>query len=186
MNYHHLLVIRSGQPENVYGRFTLELLKAEGLMGFEAIDLSEQPVPELTAAHLIVFTRCSLTHAETERLLDGISHGASVVFLQPPQRLMERLGAAPAHRVIYPAVVNIRDGYPGSGLPIQTHLPIPVLNLADSPHHWQMIAEAVPEDWSHAGHPAVAQTRIGRGQIACFFYDLAEAVARIRFGNPRI
>ena len=46
-----------------------------------------------------------------------------------------------------------------------------------------MLAEVVCADWKSSGVAAVARSAIGKGSITCFFYDLAEAVARIRFGN---
>ena len=175
---------RSNQPENTYSRFAWEILKAEGLMGFEIVDLAEKVLPELTAADLALFTRCFLTNEEIEHLVAAVEHGASVVFLQPPPRLMQRLGATAANRVAYPGYVKIREGYPGAGLPIQTHLPVALWAFEDSPHTWEVIADAADAKWDEAGGPAVARARIGSGRFAAFFYDPAEAVARIRFGDP--
>lgn len=205
MRHRNILFIRSDQPENTYGPFAWEILKAEGLMGFEMVDLAEQGLTGLTPGDLAVFTRCFLTDEEIDRLIEAIENGASVVCLQPPPRLMQRLGAVGANQVVYPGYVKMRTDYPGVGLPIQTHLPVALWALdnssaSESPptyvknhqaptvqpaeHRWEVIADALTEKWDESSGPAVVQAEIGQGRFAAFFYDLAESVARIRFGNP--
>ncbi|MCP4645301.1 MAG: hypothetical protein GY851_32965 [bacterium] len=173
------LLVNSSQPENAYGPFAAEILRTEGLMGFTQVNLAREPLPDLRSGDLIVVSRCFMRRAQLETLLDAVKSGASAVFVQPQQLLAEMVGFSPACRVVHPGFVRI-----GEGLPLQTHLPIPCYHMPDDADGWETIADAVDEAWRPAGHPAVARGQIGQGTLALFFYDLAEAIARIRFGNP--
>ncbi|MDP6356935.1 MAG: hypothetical protein QF473_17620 [Planctomycetota bacterium] len=186
MNCRNILLIRSDQSENAYGRFTLEILKAEGLMGFEVVDLARHPLPQFRPSDLLILSRCFLRKAELETVLAAVENGAGAVVLQPQQRLIEALGAQPMLRVVHPAFVGVAQSYPGPSEPLQTHVPVQAHDLGASKHHWEQIAETFTPDWANTGVPAVARARIGKGRLACFFYDLPEAVARIRFGNPNL
>ncbi|MBI3987397.1 MAG: hypothetical protein HY343_10775 [Lentisphaerae bacterium] len=182
----HTLIVRSGQPENRYGRFTHEILKAEGLMSFETVDIDAEPFPDARPDDVVVLTRCFLRESEIERLCAAVSAGARLVCLQPSRRLAERLGWTGANRVIHPGWIRIREGYPGAGLPIQTHIPVELYSPAKADATLSIPAEAVNADWSGTGHPAVGCRDVGKGKAAVFFYDLPKAVARIRFGNPEL
>lgn len=184
--FRQVLVTRSTQPENTYGPFAAEILRAEGLMGFRSVDIDTAPLPEIGPGDLVLFTRCFLRNAEMDAVVQAVAAGAAVVFLQPQPSLAERFGLKPVNRVILPGYVKIRDAYPGCGTPIQTHLPIALYETgtdAEGPG-WRVIADALDHEWQPSGHPAVVQATVGKGSVTFFFYDLAEAVARIRFGNP--
>lgn len=174
----------SSQPENAYGRFAGHILVAEGLTGFTLVDLAFESLPELTETSLAVVTRCFLRKAQAEALAAAVRRGARVVFLQPQQLVVELFGFTAATSVLHPGWVRVREGYPATGLPLQTHLPIPCHTLPEDSRDWHIIAAALDAEWHETGHPAVVTASCGQGQAALFFYDLAEAVARIRFGNP--
>ncbi|MBN2309393.1 MAG: hypothetical protein JXR94_10505 [Candidatus Hydrogenedentes bacterium] len=184
MRCNQWLVTRSDQPENRYGLFARDILVAEGLTGFGAVDLAAEPLPDLGAGDLALVTRCVLTRAQCRALLDSATAGAGVVVLQPQQGLAEEIGLRPEYRVLNPGYIQIRDGYPGSGAPIQAHLPVPRYAVPEAADGLDVMAEAFGADWAGAGWPAVVKARVGKGWIVLFLYDLAEAVARIRFGNP--
>jgi len=186
MNLRQYLLIRSSQPENLYGRFTAEIITAEGLNGFRCVDLDRKPLPDLGPGDLAILTRCYLRDAEIDALLTAIEQGARVVCLQPSPRLATRLGWTTLKRVIYPGWVQIRNGLPGSGMPIQTHVPVALYQPDKLGDTWTSVAQAVGADWADSGCPAVVQQSLGAGKIALFFYDLPLAVARIRFGNPEL
>ncbi|HOD48700.1 MAG TPA: hypothetical protein PKY01_11920 [Candidatus Hydrogenedentes bacterium] len=180
------VVVNSSQPENAYGRFAQHILASEGLTGFTLVDLAAGVLPELTGAELILVTRSFLRRRQAELLLEAARRGAGVVFLQPQPLVVKELGFAAASSVTYPGTVRIHGGYPATEVPIQTHLPIPSHGLPEAAHGWRVIADALDEKWRETGHPAVVATPYGQGQVALFFYDVAETVARIRFGNPAL
>lgn len=177
MAFHQYLLIRSSQPENAYGAFALEILKSEGLMGFELVDLDAQPFPEIGAGDLAVVTRCFLRDAEMTRLLDAAQAGAGLVFLRPQRRLCDRLGWQGENRAVHPAYVKIGDAEP-----LQTHLPVECCR--PPAEGWDVLADLVDAEWRSAGVPGAACARTGQGAVALLLYDPAEAIARIRFGDP--
>ncbi|HYF50629.1 MAG TPA: hypothetical protein VEJ63_14550 [Planctomycetota bacterium] len=186
---------RSQQPENAYGPFTLDLLKAEGLNGFELLDIDRAPIPELGVGDIVVLTRCFLRHAETDQIVRGVENGCSLVWIQPPcsQRgsfgrgeLAQRLGWMPQFRVLRSGRVRPGADRPGAGLPLQTHVPVTVYSKTEGAVASKVIAEALHDDKNPSGSPAVIEGTLGKGRVALFFYDVPKAVAMIRFGNPEL
>lgn len=182
--FHQHVIIDSRQPENAYGRFAHHILISEGLSGFSPVDLATADFPDLTEADLILVTRCYLRGAQVDRLCDAVRRGARAVFLQPQPLVIAQLGFAPASGVTYPAAVRPRNDHGEADPPLQTHLPIPSYEIPAGAHDWRILADTLDTQWRETGHPAVVTARVGCGQVTLFFYDVAEAVARIRFGNP--
>jgi hypothetical protein len=178
------LLINSSQPENAYGPFAGEILRAEGLMGFAQVDLAHEPLPDLQSGDTVVLSRCFLRRKQLEVLIEAVRNGVSVVVLQPQQLFVERLGFTPACRVVNPGCVRFIQEEPGSEFPLQTHLPIACYDLPKDEVCWDIIAEAVDTAWESTGYAATVRGKVGEGNMTLFFYDLAEAVARIRFGDP--
>jgi len=184
VKFRHILFVRSGQPENVYGRFALEILRSEGLNGFEVVDLDTEPFPVLAEGDLAVLTRCFLRKAEMELLHQGVTAGARVVCIQPSWGLADRFGLKSRKQVLNPGWVRIGQGFPGAGCPIQTHRPIALYEAQDGV--WARLAEAVDTEWKTGYGPAAVRGSVGQGEVVFFFYDLPAAVAAIRFGNPEL
>lgn len=178
------LILRSKQEENLYGTFLQEILKSEGLMCFDSTDIDTQKWPDLQPEDLVLVSRCFFTKSEIKYLLDIVEKGLNITFIQPQPFLVEQLGGKQECRVIYPGYVSILEGFPGMGETIQTHLPIACYNEPTNGSPWEVIAKAVDSNRMDSGFPSVVRLKYGRGNIALFFYDLPEAVARIRFGNP--
>lgn len=161
-----------------------EILRAEGLSGFRAVDLDREELPELRADDLILLTRCFLRREETERLRAAVEGGARLVVLHPSVLLAHRFGWETQKRAVYPGWVQVGADYPGHGLPVQTHIPIAAFAPGEGVGERQAIAGAVDADWQDTGCPAVSRQRVGAGTVVFFFYDLPKAVARLRFGDP--
>jgi len=179
-----LLLIRPSQRENAFGPYVQEILRAEGLNGFQAVDLDREGLPELRADDLIIITRCFLRHEEMERLYQAVESGARLVVLHPSLLLAYRFGWEAQKRAVYPGWIRTDAEYPGHGLPIQTHLPIAAYRPGEPVREWEAIAGTVDGEWRDAGCPAIVNQRVGAGTVIFFFYDLPKAVARLRFGNP--
>lgn len=184
MTSYHYLLIRSRQLECAYGRFINEILKSEGLNGFRIIDLDTSPLPDILPNDLVILSRCFLRQSEMEHLCSAVEKGSRAVCLEPQPSLAQRCGWAPRKTVIHPGWVKIREGYPGSGKPVQTHVPVSLYEAVENAGDFEAAADAIDSEWKQSGCPAVAKQEIGKGQIVFFFYDLAKAVALIRFGKP--
>ena len=92
MSFRQLLLIRSSQPENVCGRFAQEILRAEGLAGFEQVDLDARGLPALGVDDLAILTRCFLIKGEMDWLRESVQGGGRVACIQTSRQLAERLG----------------------------------------------------------------------------------------------
>jgi len=180
------LLIRSQQEENCYGRFVEEILAGEGLNGFETADVDTDGMIPLRPGDLAVLTRCFLREAEMEELFQSVERGARLICFQPPEKFLERLGWTSSFRVLYPGRIRIRDCYHGAGPLLQTHVPIALGSPSGSEGGWEVIADAVADDGSESGYPAIVRRRVSAGEVVVFFYDLPKAVARIRFGDPEL
>lgn len=178
------VLIRSSQPENAYGRFAVEILKAEGLNGFQTVDIDNAGIPDVGSGDMVVLTRCFLRYSEINALEKAVLGGARLVCFMPSCSLAGRFGWRTLMRVGYPGWLRIRDGYPGGGQPIQTHVPLAAYLPDEGVTGTDCVADVTNPDFSDAGFPAVVRQKVGKGEIAMFFYDLPQAVARIRFGNP--
>ncbi|NQU11761.1 hypothetical protein HQ590_13285, partial [bacterium] len=186
MRLRQYLLTRRQQPENAYGSFAQEILVAEGLTGFETVDVDQDGLPDFQPSDVVILTRCFPHIAEIEQLAAAVERGVRLVCFQPSPRLAERFGWNPRKSVVLPGWVRIREGCPGAGLPIQAHVPAALYDPAEQNTGWQAIADAVRPDWTEAGAPAVVRQAVGQGELVLFFYDLPAAVARIRFGNPEL
>jgi hypothetical protein len=175
---------RSHQSSGRYGAYAAEILGVEGFTGFSLIDLDESVMPDLQGIDLVILARCLLQEVEIEALLSAVERGARLVVFQPSVRLAARLGWECGNRVIHPGWVRVRPGFPGAGLPVQTHVPVAVFHAAASNTSWEPIADAVTNEWGDAGCPAAVRQTVGAGLVALCFYDLPAAVASIRFGSP--
>ena len=184
MSARQLLLVRSEQRENTYGPFTAEILKAEGLMGFEVVDLDTSAMPDLCPEDLVVLTRCFLWEAEIDKLCEAVEAGARLVCIQPAPSVAARFGWESENSVMQPGWVSIGAGYPGSGTAIQTHVPISLFKPTESRLESAYVANAMNAEWWRGNFPAVTCQDVGEGKVALFFYDLPKAVARIRFGDP--
>lgn len=179
-----LVLIKSSQTENAYGRFTAEILRSEGFTGFRTLDLDHEDY-QLRQGDLAVLTRCFLTVPQMDSLREQVRQGAALICLQPSVAMAERFGWRTTCRVQYPGWVRWNKSN-WLDQPIQAHVPIAGYTPSDETDARETVAEAAQPDGSPAGFPAVVLQRVGKGRVALFFYDPAAAMARIRFGDPEL
>lgn len=180
------VLIRSTQTENVHGRFAHEILKAEGLNGFGLIDIDTADWPALGDGDLVLLTRCLLRKAEIEALHAAVEIGARLVCLQPAWELASVFGWRSRMEATLPGWLRIEEGWPASGHSLQTNVPMALYTPGEDCEDWSPIATAVDAAWEDTGSPAAVRQRVGWGEVTFFFYDLAHAVARLRFGDPQL
>jgi len=169
--YRQYLLLHPKQRENAYGPYVQEILQAEGLNGFHTVNLDEG-LPELRGDDLIILTRCFLRREEMERLFTAVESGARLVVLHPSILLCDQFGWEPQKRAVHPGWVQTGEGYPGHGMPIQTHIPIAAFQPHETVQAWETLAGTVDAGWQDAGCPAVASQQVGKGTVVFFFYQL--------------
>jgi hypothetical protein len=182
-----VVLVRPQQQLNRYGRYTAEILKAEGLNCFSVQPWFPGQMPALSGAAVTVLTRCRLQPEEVGFLRDYVQSGGRLVAFAPPAYLYQAFGARPLNRVAIDGYIKpllrYRVGRAIGGESIQFHGP--AAKVAFPP-------EFAAKAWlcSPAGeltdHPAVAIGRIGKGAVCLFTYDLPATVVAIRQGDPRL
>lgn len=173
------LLLRSGSATGLFGRYLGEVCRSQGLADVELIEL-DAIEPDGLAAELerfdrILVARCPLWQAEIEAILGRVHRGAGLVAVRPSRRLALSLGLVPLDRQQPPGyLTELPEG------PIQ--VPVPTDRFAPGELTVRHEVSAVREDEGET--PGVLQGTYGEGTVAVITYDLAEAVVRLRQGDP--
>ena len=192
-----LLLTRPGQPANTYGRYTAELLKADGFADSEIASLDEPATLQrlsdpagADAPDAVVVTRLLATRAQAAALVDFVSRGGRLIALRPSRLLATGLGLVPLDTMLCPAYVRPTGDHPvGVALPhepIQSHVAADKYEVSRFPEGATEIARLYGNVHTPTSFPAVLHYPLGEGQVVVFTYDVAHAVALIRQGDPRL
>ncbi|WP_152363532.1 hypothetical protein [Microlunatus speluncae] len=191
------LLVRSGSSTGMFGGYLGEVCRSQGLAGFELVELDAVGPDGLSAAlerfDRILLARSPLWQAEIDAILDRTRSGAGLVVVRPSRRLALALGLRPLDRQLAPGYLT---GLPEG--PIQVLVPTerlepgitgPALRQAQGtkplPPHHHAVTHTVSVGLDGAdGTPGVLRSSYGEGTVAVIAYDLAEAVARLRQGDP--
>jgi len=125
-----------------------------------------------------------------DALVELVKGGGSLIVLRPSRVLATALGLTPTDTVTHPAYVlplagnRISGGAPHES--IQTHLPADNYDPATLPKGAWEAARLYADSETPASFPAVLGVPLGAGQVVVFTYDLPQAVALIRQGNPAL
>ncbi len=182
-----VVLTRPEQRPNTYGTYTGEILKAEGLNGFE---LRPWPVGEaldLSDASVAILTPCILTYPEVDWLRAYVEQGGRLVAFQPMAHVLKAFGAKPENKVLIDAYVKpvglYRIGRAIGGESIQFHGSASKVAV---PADWRADAWLYSASDEPSPYPAVATGKVGEGSFTFFAYDLPATVAAIRQGDPRL
>lgn len=186
-----LILTQPGHRASTYGTYAAEILKAEGFA-----DLAVQPLDaprlaeHLEAADAVVLTTSLPRRAQVEALLEYVHRGGGLITLRPSRLLAAALGLVPTDTTTYPAYVLPSVSHPiGAGLPpeaIQTHVPADNYEPAKLPEGAREGARLYAGADVPGSFSAVLHLPLRQGQVAVFTYDLPQAVALIRQGNPAL
>ena len=179
-----ILVI--SQAVDPFSRYPVEILRAEGLNEFAAMDLSLVTPAVLNAHDVVVLGHAVLSAADVTMLNDWVNAGGTLIALRPDAQLAPLLGITPAAGTLDNKylLVNTASG-PGVGIvnqTIQYHGSADLYTLSG--------ATAVATLYSNAttatSNPAVTTRNVGAngGRAIAFTYDLARSIVYTRQGNP--
>jgi hypothetical protein len=177
-----ILVISSAA--NPFSRYPAEILRAEGLNAFTAMDVS-LVTPAVLATHgVVILGEFALTPAQVTMLTEWVNGGGNLIALRPDKQLAGLLGLADAGTTLANAYLLIDTAAaPGNGLvneTIQFHGIADRYTLAGA----SSLASLYTTAANPAGAPAVTLNSAGAGKAAAFTYDLARSVVYTRQGNP--
>ncbi len=205
------LLVRSGSATGLFGGYLGEVCRSQGLADVEVIDL-DSVGPEGLGAELerfdrILVARCPLWQGEIEAILGRTRRGAGLVVVRPSRRLALSLGLRPLDRQSAPGyLTGLPDGVIQVPVPterLEFTEPAPFDKLRTTLRQAQGTKPSRPDDQTGAepnllavsctvsaerdgadGTPGVLRGAYGEGTVAVITYDLAEAVARLRQGDP--
>jgi len=179
-----ILVISSST--NPFSRYPVEILRAEGLNEFFAMDVTQVTAEEMNKYDVIVLGEFPVTDLFVAQLTDWVNGGGLLVAFRPDTRLGGLLG-------ITPATGTITDGYllvdtesgPGTGIvgeTIQFHSAADRYTLTGATALAMLYSDAT----TATAHPAVTERLVGTlgGKAYAFTYDLPKSVVYTHQGNP--
>ncbi|WP_162501319.1 Ig-like domain-containing protein [Methylobacterium crusticola] len=171
-------------PQNPFGRYYAEILRAEGLNLFTVVEAAALTPERLASARLVLLTAAPAEPGLADRLAAWVQAGGNLVAVRPAGAWLPLFGLAEAGAPLEGGYLRPDAQAAASrGLvqdTIQVHGPISRFALEDGDavaHLFETAERPLP-------HPAVTLRKVGQGQAAALAYDLATTVVRSRQGNP--
>jgi hypothetical protein len=184
-----VLVLSDGASANPFGNYFTEIMRGEGLMGFEHRDrasLAAEDHPALHSYAAILLAEMSLTANERELLRDYVARGGVLIGARPESGLgdvfgIEFAGNRPERMLQYFAVdPSARAGAGITQGPLQYHGVAANYNLQGATALAHLYANAN----TASSYPAVTTHQFGEGRAIAFAFDPAKSVVLTRQGNP--
>jgi Bacterial Ig-like domain len=169
-------------PQNPFGPYYAEILRAEGLNLFAMLPMEALTPERLAGAALVLLTEAP-GEALAGRLAAWVQEGGNLIAIRPEGGFLSLFGLAQAGSPVTERYLQADAQAPAArGIvpdAIQLHGPASRYALEDATAIARLStgAETLP-------NPAVSLRRAGQGQAAAFAFDLATSVVRLRQGNP--
>jgi hypothetical protein len=180
-----ILVVSSSS--NPFSRYTVEMLRAEGLNYFAATDISELLSTTLENYDILILGEMTVTHKQVSMLTKWVNAGGTLIAFKPCSVLAPLMGITEASGELSDKylLVNTTTA-PGNGIVNETMQFHGTANL-----HLLKEASSIANLYSSATtatpYPAVTLRIKGvNGGIAvAFTYDLPKSIVYTRQGNPQ-
>jgi hypothetical protein len=179
-----VLVVSSSA--NPFTRYYAEILRAEGLNAFLAMDIASVSSTVLANYDVVILGQMPLNAAQVTMFSDWVNAGGNLIAMRPDKQLASLLGLTDAGTTLPEAYLLVNTAAaPGAGIVNQT---MQFHGTAD--RYTISGATAVATLYSNSttatSNPAVTVRSVGTagGQAAAFTYDLARSVVYTRQGNP--
>jgi len=183
-----ILVHAAGDTSSRYSHYVTELLAVEGFAAVDEIGLED--LGERLAANpgLLILPRLALPEDLANRVVAYVNAGGNLVALQPDAPLLRKLGLRPTFHTVTNGILTFTPDGLLEGLPLDpVQVIVPVMTVAAEPEAdaTELARVSAPDDVL-TGTGAIHHLRIGQGQAVVFGFDLANAVARLRHGDPSL
>ncbi len=176
-----ILVVSSAV--NPFGRYYAEVLRAEGLNEFIAMDVSSVTSTTLASYDVVILGEFPLTSAQAAMFSQWVTGGGNLIAMRPDPQLAGLLGLVATGGTLANGYVLVSTSSgPGAGIvgeTMQFHgtADLYALNGATA------IASLYASATSATGAPAATVLDVGLGKAAAFTYDLARSIVYTRQGN---
>ncbi len=179
-----ILVI--GSAANPFSRYAAEILNAEGMNAYTAMDVSLVTPSILNNYDVIILGEISLSAAMVSNLSNWTNAGGTLITFKPDAQLYALLGITAAAGTLNDKYLLVNtSNSAGAGIvnqSIQFHGSANLFTLNG--------ASSLGTLYSDAGtatvYPAISINNVGSngGQAIAFAYDLAKSIVYTRQGNP--
>jgi hypothetical protein len=179
-----ILVVES--PSNHFSSYVPEIMRAEGLNGFDRADVTAVSPATIAPYDVIVLGDIALTPDQVNAFAGWVGAGGNLIALSPDPQLAGLLGIAPTGGTASNAYLAVDTSRPpGAGIvggTIQYHGTADLYALAGAVPVATLYSDAV----NATPHPAVTLRAVGAtgGEAAAFTFDLARSTVYTRQGNP--
>jgi hypothetical protein len=171
---------------NPFSRYPVEILRAEGLNAFLAMDISAVTTAVLNNYDVVILGEIPLTASQVSLFSDWVNAGGTLIALRPHPLLSPLMGITSAGGSLSDKYLlfNTSSG-PGSGLvnqSIQFHGTADYYTLNTA----TILATLYSNATTATSYPAVTTNSVGPngGKAIAFTYDLAKSIVYSRQGNP--
>ena len=179
-----ILVIST--PANPFSRYAVEILRAEGLNEFKALDLSQVNATVLNSYDVVILGEMPLSAANVTMFTNWVNTGGKLIAFKPDAQLNSLMGISAAGGTLSDQylLVNTASG-PGAGIVNQT------MQFHGTANRYTLngatsLATLYSGPNTATTNPAVTRRSVGSngGMAICFAYDLARSIVYTRQGNP--
>ncbi len=176
---------------NPFSRYATEILRAEGLTEFNAMDITAVNTSVLNNYDVVILGEMSVSSSVVTMLTNWVNAGGTLIAFKPNSLLTPLMGLTNASGTLsdkYLLINNINGPGPGTGIVNQTMQYHGAANLHMITGNSGTIALA--NIYSAASiatnNPAVTMRNVGSngGRAIAFTYDLAKSIVYTRQGNP--
>ncbi|MPZ20455.1 MAG: DUF4082 domain-containing protein [Luteitalea sp.] len=179
-------ILAIGWSGNPFSRYYAEILRAEGLNAFTAMDISQVSATVLAAHDVVILGEMPLTSAQVTMLTNWVDGGGNLIAMRPTKSLAGLLGLSDSGGTLPEGYLAVDTNVPpGAGI---TAASMQYHGVADryTVSGASTIATLYADASTPTVHPAVTLNSAGGsgGEAAAFTYDLAKSIIYTRQGNP--
>jgi hypothetical protein len=170
---------------NPFGRYTVELLRAEGLNEFDAVDVSAVTTNLLNNHDVVILGEMPVSAFLVTQLTNWVNAGGTLIAFKPTAALLPLLGLTAANGKLTDQYLLVNNSGAGKGIvhqTIQFHGTSNLYTLSSATAIANLYSSAI----TPTNYAAVSSRNVGAngGKAIAFSYDLAKSVVYTRQGNP--
>lgn len=173
---------------NPFSRYTVEILRAEGLNEFLAVDISQVNASMLAGYDVVVLGEMPLSASNVTLFTNYVNAGGKLIAFRPDAQLNSLMGLTSTGNTLSDQYlqVNTASG-PGAGIVNQT------MQFHGTANRYTLngstsIATLYSNANTATSNPAVSMRNVGSngGVAVAFAYDLPRSIIYTRQGNPNL
>ena len=184
-NFPILILIDSDAPER-FGRYTGEILNAEGFRLYQFGRLKEITLASLSEADIVILTEAELSTDQAAIIRAYITGGGRLIAFRPDEKIWDLFGISSGGSTVEDGYLSLEPGTSvQEGLSLET---MQIHGTADSYTLNSTGASSLARLFCDSATPtlysAVVSGAFGQGKTAAFAYNLPRNIALTRQGNP--